>query len=84
MNVSEVDANEYTAALRQTIIYNTADFNELNSYKIDRVRHFIFNDTRKRFAICVGQRADKFLAPFSAPFASFSPLRKNWTVLQLE
>lgn len=84
MNVLEVAAGEYKAALRQTIIYNTAEFNELNSCKVDRVRYFIFADTRKRFALCVGQRADKFLVPFSAPFASFSPLRKNWTVLQPE
>ena len=84
MDVLEVDAKEYKAALRETIVYNTAEFNELNSYKVDRVRYFIFADTRKRFALCVGQRADKFLAPFSAPFASFSPLRKHWTVLQLE
>ncbi len=84
MDVLEVDAKEYRAALRETIVYNTAEFNELNSYKVDRVRYFIFADTRKRFALCVGQRADKFLAPFSAPFASFSPLRKHWTVLQLE
>lgn len=84
MILEEVDRNSYEQMVKPDVIFNSAKFNALNGYKVDRVRYLLFKDKKYRFALCVGQRRDMFLAPFSAPFASFESLRSRWELLQLD
>ena len=65
MEIQEVDYKEYKKFVNADIIYNTADFNYLNRYKVDRLHFFLFKDHSYRFAMCAGQRDDKILCPFS-------------------
>lgn len=84
MEHQEVSGEEYIRVVNPHIIYNTVAFNELNKHKVDRVRYFLFRDTKYRFGLCVGMKGKDVMAPFSAPFASFVTVHEKWDVKQLD
>lgn len=84
MIVEEVTPKEYAKLVQPKIFYNTNRFNELNKNKVDRVRYFLFRDTKYRFGLCVGMKGPKVAAPFSAPFASLSAVHNKWDICQVD
>lgn len=83
MIVQEICAEEYVKSSPR-LVYSSAEFNELNAYKVDSVRYFLFRDTKVRFMLCVGEKDGRIECPFSAPFGSVVCLKKDWEVSQLE
>lgn len=61
--------------------FDTVDFVELNSKKVDSVKYFVFNNGKNRFALVAGlvvvdgKRVLKL--PFSATFCCFSEITKD-------
>lgn len=84
MILEEMSYDVYCDRVIGNFFYNMPEFNNLNSGKVDRVRYFVFKDNRYRFALCVGETDRFFQIPFSAPFASFVPIRENWKLQQLD
>lgn len=82
MNIIEIDADRYEELSRETHIFSSKDFLELNSEKVDKLLYLVGRDTKERFAFAVGVKEKKMLAPFSAPFASIIPLKKKTTMEQ--
>jgi len=83
MTTEEVTFEEYKEKTMPQIFYNTMNFNNFNKDKAKKVRYLLFKDNKYRFALCVGEKNNNFLIPFSAPFASFVPLKKFWKLSEL-
>jgi hypothetical protein len=78
MTIREISAKEYGQYLQQgSPFFLSAEFNELNKYKADRVLYLVLEDTKPRFVICFGLKENRLLCPYSAPFGMLSPLRKG-------
>lgn len=78
MEVREVSAKEYRAVIANpTIIFNSVDFNLLNSDKCEEIKFLLFKDTKIKMGICGGVREKTFYSPFSAPFGGFSFTNNN-------
>lgn len=72
----ELDSCEYAKRFPNSLAcYLRADFNLLNSAKVDAVRFFAFDKDGLRLGISVGERGNDWLSPYSAPFGGF--LRKE-------
>jgi len=71
MNVNRVSAEEYENIVRDAgVVYNLAQFNELNKYKVDNVEYLVVSKGKSpRFAVCLGIENNEVRYPFSAPFA---------------
>lgn len=73
MKIRETTAAEYKDIFgRHPHIYNSAEFSELNRYKADRLYYLLFEDSKTRFGIVLGDDGERLLSPFSAPFGGFS------------
>lgn len=73
MNIIEVSAAEYKKMFcRQPHVFNSVEFSELNKDKVSTVHFLTFTDTKVRFGLTLGERADGFYSPFSAPFGGFT------------
>lgn len=73
MNIRETTAIEYKETFgKLPHIYNGVEFSELNKYKTERLHYLLFEDTKVRFGIVLGEEADCLLSPFSAPFGGFT------------
>lgn len=83
MKIEEINFSEYKEKASPKIFYNTADFNNLNKDKVEKVRYLLLKDNKYRFSLCVGESENNFLIPFSAPFASFVPLKKSWKLSEI-
>lgn len=78
MELMEITADEYgDVTSGKCLLFCSKDFLELNRGKVDKVRYFLGRDTRRRFAFAVGEKDGEWRAPFSAPFSTVVPLRKN-------
>lgn len=85
MQIEEVSSQAYRQHVFPKIIFDTVEFNELNKYKVKKVHYYLFGEKKKYFALSLGEGNDRdFYNPYSAPFASWVNLRKNWTLEQLE
>lgn len=72
MEILEVDANQYAEIFSKPYhFFNAAAFNNINAYKCEQVFYLIFKDTKVRLGIIFGQRNNKLVSPFSAPFGGF-------------
>ena len=73
MEAIEVSNKEYMSTFTAPYhVFNTASFNELNSYKCENVWYLLFKDSKTRLGLILGQNGDMAMSPFSAPFGSFS------------
>lgn len=73
MIIKETTPEEYNKILEKyPHIYNRVDFSELNATKVEWLHYLLFEDSKVRFGLILGEKTDALLAPFSAPFGGFS------------
>ena len=73
MQITEVNHDEYKRLLPTVPhVFNSVEFSELNRGKASALHYLIFSDTKVRFGIILGEKADGLHSPFSAPFGGFS------------
>lgn len=73
MLIKEVSAEEYKSCfICHPHIYNTTAFAVLNRHKVENIRYLLFEDTKTRFGMILGERDTALCSPFSAPFGGFS------------
>lgn len=84
MHILEVSPEEYENLVGNKIpCFCRKDFLELNVDKVDKIRYLVGKDTKKRFAIAIGEKYGEWKAPFSAPFADIIYLKKDVSVEQI-
>ena len=85
MEILEVDANQYAEIFSKPYhFFNTAAFNNINAYKCEQVFYLIFKDTKVRLGIIFGQRNNKLVSPFSAPFGGFLATSEDVKLNQID
>lgn len=73
MKIIETTADNYLKTFRKCPhVYNSVAFSELNSHKVEALHYLLFMDTKVRFGIILGEKADGLFSPFSAPFGGFT------------
>ncbi|MBO5187012.1 MAG: GNAT family N-acetyltransferase [Prevotella sp.] len=73
MRIVEVSADEYKEFfIRYPHVYNTVEFSELNRNKAKSLRYLLFENSKVRFGLVLGERDETLLSPFSAPFGGFT------------
>ena len=78
MDILEVEKDEYTKYVKNPFSkFETADFIELNKYKADEVKYFLFDNGKKRFGFVCGIKNGELKAPFSATYGIFSEITEN-------
>ncbi|QNH78085.1 hypothetical protein GGD92_07430 [Pseudomonas protegens] len=78
MNVIELSPEEYKKTVKAPFsVFDTVEFCQLNSAKVDSIKHLVFNNGKNRFGIIAGIKDGVLRAPFSAPYACFSEIGKN-------
>ena len=78
MQITEVNHDEYKRLLPTVPhVFNSVEFSELNRDKASALHYLIFSDTKVRFGIILGEKADGLHSPFSAPFGGFSTIRQQ-------
>lgn len=78
MELIDISSDEYEDATKgKCPVFCSKAFLELNKGKVVKVRYFLGQDKRKRLALAAGEKDGEWRAPFSAPFATVVPLRKN-------
>lgn len=78
MELTDISPDEYEDATKgKCTVFCSRDFLELNKEKVDRVRYFLGGDKKRRLALAIGEKDGEWRAPFSAPFSTAVPLRKN-------
>lgn len=76
MSIRETTAEEFSTVIgKYPHIYNSVDFSELNAAKAQRLHYLLFEDTKVRFGLILGEKSDAMYSPFSAPFGGFSSLK---------
>ena len=67
-----------------THLFNSMEFAQLNAAKCDAVHYLLCGDGRKwRMGMILGERGERLLSPFSAPFGGFT-YNKDQTVEVVE
>lgn len=78
MTINEVTPLEYkTVAKTPFSIFDSVEFTQLNSHKVDSVHYLIFNDGKNRFGLICGIKDGVIKAPFSAPYSCLSEISKD-------
>ena len=78
MQITEVTPAEYSQLLpTPPHVFNSVEFSELNRDKATELHYLILADTKTRFGIILGEKADGLHSPFSAPFGGFSSPRQQ-------
>lgn len=85
MEIEEVTPDKYkTIIIKPTNAFNTAEFNNLNSTKCDKIHYLLFKDSKYRMGIILGLSNDVLLSPFSASFGGFEPVHNDIKLYQIE
>ncbi len=72
MRVIEAGASKFRDAFSEpSHIFNSVGFAELNKAKVEKLRYMLFEDTKIRAGIILGERKEGMSSPFSAPFGGF-------------
>jgi len=78
MDIIELSPTNYNSLVTTPFsIFDTVEFSELNCNKAEIIKYLIFNDGKNRFGLIMGIKENTLIAPFSAPYACFSPITKN-------
>ena len=73
MQIESINSTEYSRIFtRHSIIYNTVEFNLLNSSRCDNLEFLLFHEGNRKLGLIAGIRDCNLLSPFSAPFSNFS------------
>lgn len=85
MEILEVDSLQYAEVFSKPYhFFNAAAFNHINAYKCEQVFYLIFKDTKVRLGIIFGQRDNKLVSPFSAPFGGFLATSEDVKLNQID
>lgn len=57
--------------------FDSCEFAKLNGGKVDQVKFFLFQDSKKRFGLVAGLKKNRLLMPFSASFSCLSEISSN-------
>ncbi|MES2799099.1 MAG: hypothetical protein V4638_03720 [Bacteroidota bacterium] len=69
MGWKEISKTEYCELFTSAFtIFHTADFNELNSAKVEHLHYLSFAAENCQYGIILGEKASNLNSPFSAPF----------------
>lgn len=79
MKIKSVDYLEYLQKIKNPFsIFDTVEFARLNAHKINEVLYLIFFDENEIiFGLICGRDGESIKAPYSAPYACFSCVKKN-------
>lgn len=78
MEIIEVTHNDFDNILNYPYhIFGSAEFSELNKYKVEDVHYLLFKNGKYRLGIAGGIRSNTFYSPFSAPFGGFIFLNED-------
>lgn len=80
MEITEVSKDEYKQKVNMQIFFNKVEFNELNSYKTDKLLYLIGKNNKYRFGIIVGVKDKEAYCPFSAPYGMPVSIRKEMSI----
>lgn len=86
MIIRRVEAEEFGRVFPKgcTHLFNSMEFAQLNAAKCDAVHYLLCGDGRKwRMGMILGERGERLLSPFSAPFGGFT-YNKDQTVEVVE
>lgn len=73
MKISLVSPKEYSEIFPQPFsLFNSVKFSELNRKKCLNVDYLIFQDSKIRLGIILGEKENSFNSPFSATYGGFS------------
>ena len=89
MELIEISGIEYSQIIKgKCSVFSSYEFLNLNKYKVEKVRYFLAKNTKKRFALAVGEKDNIWLSPFSAPFSEIievqneTPIKYYWDFLK--
>ena len=82
MDVLDVCKEEYKKLVIEPFSrFDTVEFIELNKYKVDEIKYFIFNNGKNRFSLVAGIKDNILKCPFSASFGIMSEISHNNRIL---
>jgi hypothetical protein len=85
MEISEVTYDIYRTIINTpSHAFNSAEFNNLNSLKIEKLYYLIFKDTKYRLGIILGVRNKVLISPFSASFGGFESVNNEIKLYQID
>lgn len=79
MIIKRTSKEEYENYVKNyTTVFETPDFNELNSLKCKEIHYLLFVDKKYRWGLIGGLKEDRiFKVPFSAPYSMFTSVKQN-------
>lgn len=73
MEIQRITPKEYEKIFSTPFhVFNSVAFSELNKDKCEELHYLVFKSPKIKLGIILGQRGEKLLSPFSAPFGGFS------------
>ena len=87
LNYSEVTYNDYRQLFpKPSVVYNSVDFALLNASKTGLLHFLVLNNDHGKplFGIIIGENAEGFSSPFSAPFGGLETNRSHGVETWLE
>jgi hypothetical protein len=73
MEIIAADAKYYKSVMSSVPhAFNSVAFNQLNESKCDKLHYLLFKSDRFRLGLIAGQKENRLLSPFSAPYGGFS------------
>jgi len=76
MDIEEVTKEEYLKVIKHHNIFDAVTFNELNKYKVEKLKYLLFKGKKYKFGLCVGVKECEVLCPFSSPFATMVEINR--------
>ncbi len=84
MQIFEISSEEYGNIVGDEVAcFCKKEFLELNARKVDKIHYLVGKDSKRRFALAIGEKDREWRAPFSAPFADIIYLKKDISMEQL-
>ncbi|MGL5894028.1 MAG: hypothetical protein ACRCZM_05390 [Bacteroidales bacterium] len=84
MNLQITTYEEYSKLFPTSpIVFNSADFAQLNASKCDQIHFLLFIDSKLRLGLIVGEHQDRLSSPFSAPFGGFTQADNSFIKLEV-
>lgn len=78
LDIYEITGQEYEEITDgKCTVFSSYSFLSLNGDKVDKIRFFLGKNKKRRIALAVGEKDNKWLAPFSAPFSDIVELQKD-------
>jgi hypothetical protein len=83
--LEEVSSEYFASVLKEPFhVFASANFNELNESKVEKVFYLLFKDSKYRMGLVVGKTDTIVASPFSAPFGGLTPLFNDIKLQSIE